>query len=118
MAKLQMLENDIVPSIKNVEFTRKMGVKYCTNCGKETSNENFICNCGKNTFIENKSLNEIIGGYINLAKDGKLKTLYHKNRGQSIVNMNEKRIIQYFLLHKHELSLDKEIIDRIYNVNT
>ncbi len=120
MAQLQIVESDrtSVSRSDSQEFQRKVGIKYCV-CGKECLDTDNVCKCGKEIFIsfENPESNEIIGGYISLAKNGKLRSFYERNSKQSIIKMNEKRIIQQLLLHKNKIVVRKDIIDRIYKAN-
>ncbi len=98
------------------EFSKKDGIKYCYICGKECFSDSILC-CGKDNFVS-KNVSEIIGGYIELAKNEKLKAYYYKTRySKSIVKMNPKRMIQQLLLHKNSVDIKKETIDNIYNAN-
>ncbi len=122
MARLQILENNDVSVSKKVfpQFTKKDGVKYCVSCGKECLSIDVVCKCGKKDFLlnGNSEVNEIMGGYITLTKNGDLKNLYYINKNkESIVKMNEKVIIQQLLLHRNKIDIDKKIIDKIYNTN-
>lgn len=122
MAQLQTITKNHGHSVGNVtsEFSTKIGVKYCRNCGEECSIGNDVCKCGKKNFlgnIDDKNVNEIIGGYISLAKNGMLKSFFDKSRKNSNVKMNKKRMIQQLLWHRNRIVLDKEVIDKIYNKN-
>ncbi len=99
------------------EFSKKDGIKYCLSCGSECLCEDEICECGKDAFL-NTNTSELLGGYINLAKNDRLKTYYYKTRySKSIVKMNPKRIIQQLMQHKNSVAINKEIIDKIYGAN-
>lgn len=102
------------------EFVMRNGIIYCLSCGKENVCENGVCaneKCNKNLFLETNS-SGIIGGYIELAKKGKLKDYYYKSRySESIVRMNDKRIIEQLTRHKHGITVQKEVVDKIYNAN-
>ncbi len=121
MAQLQILEGKCTCTNKNSgqEFQRKDGIKFCV-CGKECSDTDSVCECGKEEFIfgRDSDINGIVGSYIELAKNGRLKDFYHKNINKgSIVKMNNKRIIQQLLVNRHRIIIPKEIIDKIYKVN-
>lgn len=121
MAKLTTLEDDnrsISHRTSTVEFAKKDGIKYCNNCGKECLSEDICCaNCGKDKFLSEK-ISNIIGGYIKLAKDDVIKKYYSKNfNSNSVIKMNEKRIIHQLLKHKDKIEVRKEIVDKIYNLN-
>ncbi len=100
------------------EYSKKDGIMYCLSCGKENSHEVGVClECGKNRFLLT-SISEMIGGYIELAKEGRIKIYYNKRRfTKSIVRMNPKRMIHQLLMNKDKMNVSKEIIDKIYNAN-
>ena len=122
MAKLQTVgdggrfsgHND--HNVSTIELSKKEGVKYCYICGKECSSDSILC-CGKNNFMM-KGTSEIIGGYIELAKNDNIKKYYEKNRrSKSVIKMNPKRMIHQLLLHKEKLDVKKETVDKIYIAN-
>ena len=101
--------------ITSTEFPKKEGIKYCLNCGSECLSDIEMCSCGKNNFLQT-DISEIIGGYIE--KCDKLRNYYHKHYNtNSLIKMNNKRIIYYLLIHKHKINVDKKIVDKIYNSN-
>jgi len=121
MAKLQTVEDGGHSHNGNratFKFSKKDGIKYCNNCGKECLSEDICCaNCGKDKFLSEK-ISSMIGGYIKLAKDNVIKKYYSKNfNSNSIIKMNEKRIIHQLLKHKDKIEVRKETVDKIYNVN-
>lgn len=120
MAKLQTLEDDSHCGHSSTsEFSKKSNIMYCLSCGNECLSDDGLCaSCGKNIFLSKKS-SEIIGGYIELAKRGRLKKYYGKTvNTKSVVKMNEKRMIHQILIHKHMIkNVKKEIVDKIYNAN-
>ncbi len=123
MVQMEILENEVnVRSGSNggstiPEFSKKDGIKYCLSCGSECLCDAGTCECGKDTFLNNNA-SELLGGYINLAKNDRLKAYYYKTRySKSIVKMNSKRIIQQLMQHKNSVVINKEIIDKIYGVN-
>lgn len=98
------------------EFSKKEGIKYCYNCGKECFVDSIMC-CGKSNFMAIK-VSEIVGGYIELAKRDKLKIYYNKSRHtKSIIKMNEKRMIHQLMSNKDKIDIKKESVDKIYNAN-
>ena len=122
MAKLQTVEDGGHFSSHNghnvstMEFSKKEGVKYCYICGKECFSDSILC-CGKDNFMS-KNLSEIIGGYIELAKNDSIKKYYEKNRRtKSVIKMNPKRMIHQLMLHKERIDVQKEVIDKIYGAN-
>ena len=121
MAKLTIIEDDshsISHRTSSVEFAKKDGIKYCNNCGKECLTEDICCtDCGKDKFLSEK-VSSVIGGYIKLAKDKVIKRYYSKNfNSNSIIKMNEKRIIHQLMQHRNKIEIQKETVDRIYNAN-
>ncbi len=98
------------------EFSKKEEIKYCYICGKECFSDSILC-CGKGNFMA-KEVSEIVGGYIELAKNDKLKAYYYKTRySKSIVKMNPKRMIHQMLIHKNNVNINKDIVDKIYSAN-
>jgi len=127
MVVLKMVQMEILDDETNVrstnstssvsEFSKKDGIKYCLSCGSECLCDAGTCECGKDTFLNNNS-SELLGGYINLAKNDRLKVYYYKTRySKSIVKMNEKRIIQQLMQHKNGVDIKKETVDKIYAAN-
>ena len=119
MVKMEILENDehhIRNSTSSAEFSKKDGIKYCYICGKECFSDSIMC-CGKSNFMSIK-ISEIVGGYVELAKKDKLKTYYNKGRyTKSSIKMNLKRMIHQLLMHKDNINISKESVDKIYNSN-
>lgn len=102
-------------------YQRKVGIKYCTSCGKECNIDDVLCTVCKNeTFVPTK-ISEIIGGYIEITKCGNcdLRKYYSKIMGiKSSIKINNKRIIEQLLFHKSSIhNINKELIDKIYNAN-
>jgi len=120
MAKLQTVDDDShsTRSSSKAEFSKKDGIKYCNNCGKECLTEDICCTeCGKDKFLSEK-VSSVIGGYIQLAKDNVIKKYYSKNfNSNSIIKMNEKRIIHQLMQHRNKIEIRKETVDKIYNAN-
>jgi len=120
MAKLQTVDDDShsARSSSKSEFSKKDGIKYCNNCGKECLTEDIYCTeCGKDKFLPEK-VSSVIGGYIQLAKDNVIKKYYSKTfNSNSIIKMNEKRIIHQLMQHRNKIEVRKETVDKIYNAN-
>ena len=90
---------------------------YCLDCGNECSSEDGKCVCENNKFLSIQT-SEIVGGYINLAIDDRLKSHYKKYfKPDSTIRMNNKRIIFTLLIHKYKVKIEKETVDKIYNAN-
>ena len=119
MAKLEMVDSGHEhhsEHVTTIEFPKKEGIKYCLTCGNECLMEDESCSCGKNNFLQTDT-SAIIGGYINQLD--KLRNYYHKHYNtNSIIKMNNKRIIYYLLIHKHKINIDKKIVDLIYKINS
>ncbi len=119
MAKLTTIEDDSRSiSHQTSEFSKKDGIKYCNNCGKECMSEDICCTeCGKDKFLSER-ISGMLGGYIELAKNNIIKKYYYKNyNSNSIVKMNEKRIIHQLMQHRNKVDIRKETIDKIYSAN-
>jgi len=125
MVSIKTIKRDIPQTHKNghaesvtQEFIKKDGIIYCLSCGKENSFEDGVCiECGKNIFLST-IISEIVGGYIELVKKGKIKDYYHKKRySKSIIKMNSKRMIHQLLINKNKINISKEIVNKIYNAN-
>jgi hypothetical protein len=101
-------------------FRKKIGIKFCIICGNElddnTTTEIKECECGNDKFIEGY-LASLVGGYIEMSKNGELKKYYQrimKTKG-SKVRMNEKRTIVNLLIHKDHANIQESVIYKIYN---
>jgi len=120
MAKLEVIndskhEHRTKNDTTIIEFPRKEGIKYCLTCVNECLSDDKLCSCGKDKFLH-KNASEILGGY--LSQIERLRNYYHKHYNtNSIIKMNNKRIIYYLLIHKHKISIEKKTVDMIYNVN-
>lgn len=118
MAKLETVDSSYErhsEHVTTIEFPKKEGIKYCLSCGNECLSESDMCLCGKDKFLA-QDASAIIGGYINQVD--KLRIWYHKHYNtNSIIKMNNKRIIYYLLTHKHKINIDKKIVDKIYNTS-
>ena len=99
-------------------FLRKRGMKYCKFCGTENDKTDNSCNeCNKELFIDSYT-SEILGGYIELVKKGKLKTYYNKTmKNNKKINVNIKRMLLTLLIHKNNINIDAAQLRLIYKRN-